>query len=108
MEEIQEGALWDGDWGIWGVQKASNTRAGEGYTGIYMDVQVIHMELGVWKRELLETHRLFSAQDSHDELYTDYGVIPCAGGASSPAASRMSHVPGHGSTVAPSRTGTAL
>lgn len=63
------------------------------------------MEPGVWKRELLETSGLFCAQGS---LYTDCGAIPCAAGASSPAASRVSHVPGHGTTAAPSRMGTAL
>lgn len=29
-----------------------------------------HMELGVWKRGLLDTHRLFCAQGSQNELYT--------------------------------------
>lgn len=90
------------------MQKAINTGAGEDIQVIHMDVQVIHMELGVWESRLLETHRLFCAQCSQGELYTDYRGIPCAAGASSPPASRMSHVPGHGSTAAPSRTGTAL
>lgn len=83
------------------MQKAINTRARE-------DIQVIHMELGVWKRGLLETDRLFCAQCSQGDLHTDYRGIPCAARASSPPASTMSRVSGHGSTAAPSRKGTAL